>query len=60
MNEKHLWLYRGQVVPTDQTVTVEAVITEMDDNTLSIRADGFLKVDGRIVYKLTDFTLKAK
>jgi 3-hydroxymyristoyl/3-hydroxydecanoyl-(acyl carrier protein) dehydratase len=60
MNEKHQWLYRGQVVPTDQIVTVEAVITEMNDNTRSIRADGFLMVDGRIVYKLTDFTLKVK
>ena len=47
---------------TNQTVTVEAVITEMNDdnNTRSIRANGFLKVDGHIVYKLTDFTLKAK
>ena len=60
MNEKHQWLYRGQVVPTDQTVMVEAVITEINDNAKSIRADGFLIVDGRVVYKLTDFTLTAK
>ncbi|MBT3257008.1 MAG: type I polyketide synthase [Deltaproteobacteria bacterium] len=60
MNEKHQWLYRGQVVPTDQTVTVEAVITEVDDDERSIRADGFLMVDGRVVYKLTDFTLTVK
>ncbi len=60
MNEKHPWLYRGQVVPTDQTVTVEAVVTERNDNTRSISADGFLMVDRRIVYKLTDFTLKVK
>ncbi|MBW2707739.1 MAG: type I polyketide synthase [Deltaproteobacteria bacterium] len=59
MNEKHQWLYRGQVVPTDQTVTVEAVMTGMDDKTKSIRADGFLMVDGRVVYKLTDFVLSA-
>ncbi len=60
MTEKHQWLYRGQVVPTDQTVTIEAFITEMNDNVGSIRADGFLMVDGRVVYKLTDFTLTVK
>jgi len=38
----------------DQTVTVEAVITEINDNAKSIRADGFLMVDGRVVYKLTN------
>ena len=45
MNEKHQWLYRGQVVPTDQTVTVEAVVTEVIDKARSIRADGFLMVE---------------
>ena len=60
MNEKHQWLYRGQVVPADQTVTVEAVITEVNDKARLIRADGFLMVDGRVVYKLTDFTLTVK
>ena len=59
-NEKHQWLYRGQVVPTDQNVTVEAVVTGVDDNARSIRADGFLMVDGRVVYNLTDFTLMVK
>ncbi|MCP4578946.1 MAG: type I polyketide synthase, partial [Deltaproteobacteria bacterium] len=60
MNAKHQWLYRGQVVPTDQNVTVEAVVTRMDNEARSIRADGFLSVDGRVVYKLTDFTLEVK
>ena len=57
---KHQWLYRGQVVPTDNTVTVEAVVTGIDDQARSVRADGFLMVDGRVVYKLTDFMLKVK
>ena len=59
-NEKHQWLYRGQVVPTDEAVTVEAVVTEVNDKARLIRADGFLMVDGRVVYKLTDFTLKMR
>ena len=57
---KHQWLYRGQVIPTDNTVTVEATVTEIDDQVRSIGADGFLMVDGRVVYKLTDFMLKVK
>ena len=57
---KHQWLYRGQVVPTDNTVTVEAVVTGIDDRLRSVCADGFLMVDGRVVYKLTDFMLKVK
>ena len=60
MDAKHQWLYRGQIVPKDKTVTVEAVITEMDDSARSVRADGFLMVDGRVVYRLTDFTLRVK
>ena len=60
MNEKHQWFDGGQVVPKDKTATVEAVITEMDDDARSIRSDGFLMVDGRVVYKLTDFTLTVK
>ncbi len=57
---KHQWLYRGQMAPTDNTVTVEAVVTGIDDQVRSIRADGFLMVDGRVVYKLKDFILKVK
>jgi hypothetical protein len=49
-----------EVVLKDKTVTVEAVITEMDDDARSIRGDGLLMVDGLVVYKLTDFTLRVK
>ena len=27
LNEKHEWIYRGQIIPTDREVTVEAVVT---------------------------------
>ena len=49
-----------EVVPKDKTVTVDAVIAEMDDDARSIRADGLLMVDGNVVYKLTDFTMRVK
>ncbi len=56
---KHEWLYRGQVVPKDSLVTVQAVITDRDDVTHTLKADGFLAVDGRIIYRMKDFTLTA-
>ena len=58
MNEKHQWTYRGQVIPADHQVTVEAVVTEMDDQRHLLRADGFLSVDGRVIYAMQDFTLR--
>ena len=56
--ERHEWTYRGQVIPQDHEVTVEAVITQVDDAQHSLRADGFLIVDGRVIYAMKDFTLR--
>jgi 3-hydroxymyristoyl/3-hydroxydecanoyl-(acyl carrier protein) dehydratase len=57
-NERHEWVYRGQVVPVDGEVTVDAVITQADDSEGILRAEGFLSVDGRIIYGMRDFTLR--
>jgi 3-hydroxymyristoyl/3-hydroxydecanoyl-(acyl carrier protein) dehydratase len=54
--EPHEWTYRGQILPTDNLVTVEAVITEIDTENRLLRADGFLSVDGRIIYGMKNFT----
>lgn len=51
----HTWVYRGQVIPKDRLVTVEAVITAIDDDTRTVTANGFLSVDGRIIYQMNDF-----
>ena len=56
---EHSWVYRGQVIPTDGAVTVEAVVTAVDDAARSLRAAGFLAVDGRVIYQMTDFSLSA-
>ncbi len=54
----HTWKYRGQVIPNNKNVQVEAVIKEMSDQpTPTIRADGFLKVDGVYIYEMQDFAL---
>jgi hypothetical protein len=37
---------------------VQASISEIDDMTKTITADGFLSVDGRIIYQMKDFTLR--
>ncbi len=58
LNHKHEWIYRGQILPTDSKVTVQAVITQIDDVTRTLTADGFLSVDGRIIYQMKDFALR--
>jgi acyl transferase domain-containing protein/3-hydroxymyristoyl/3-hydroxydecanoyl-(acyl carrier protein) dehydratase len=54
----HTWMYRGQVIPTNETVTVQAVMTACDDATRTLTADGFLSVDGRTIYQMTNFTIR--
>jgi acyl transferase domain-containing protein/3-hydroxymyristoyl/3-hydroxydecanoyl-(acyl carrier protein) dehydratase len=54
---KHRWLYRGQVIPTNREVRVQAVVTACDDRRQQLSADGFLLVDGRVIYQMNDFTL---
>jgi acyl transferase domain-containing protein/3-hydroxymyristoyl/3-hydroxydecanoyl-(acyl carrier protein) dehydratase len=57
LGERHRWLYRGQVLPGDHMVTVEAAITAVDDRSRRLTASGLLAVDGRIIYQMDDFTL---
>jgi 3-hydroxymyristoyl/3-hydroxydecanoyl-(acyl carrier protein) dehydratase len=58
LQRRHNWLYRGQIIPTDSQVTVEAWITGVDDGERLLTADGFLGVDGRLIYRMNDFTLQ--
>jgi 3-hydroxymyristoyl/3-hydroxydecanoyl-(acyl carrier protein) dehydratase len=58
LGRPHAWNYRGQVVPTDKEVTVLLDVTAADDDARRLSANGFLTVDGRVVYQLTDFTLE--
>lgn len=57
LQHKHRWLYRGQVVPTNSRVTVSAWITAVDDQQKILTADGFLAVDGKLIYQMNDFTV---
>ena len=56
---EHTWAYRGQIVPTNRRVEVEAVITERRDGpTPMLKANGFLRVDGINIYEMTDFGIR--
>lgn len=58
LNRPHSWVYRGQVLPSDREVTVILEVTACDDRRRSLTASGFLGVDGRVIYQMTDFTLE--
>ncbi len=59
VGHEHSWSYRGQVIPSDSRVEVQASIREIDDLARIIRADAFLRVDGRVIYQMTDFAIQA-
>ncbi len=54
----HEWLYRGQLVPNNKEATIQALITEYDDRSRRLTADGLLSVDGKVVYRMSGFTLE--
>ncbi|MGD9642349.1 MAG: beta-ketoacyl synthase N-terminal-like domain-containing protein [Elusimicrobiales bacterium] len=55
---RHQWIYRGQISPRNKLVMVEAYITADDDATKTIKADGFLIVDGLVIYQMKDFSVR--
>jgi 3-hydroxymyristoyl/3-hydroxydecanoyl-(acyl carrier protein) dehydratase len=59
LGEKHQWIYRGQIVQKNKLITVEAYITGADDERRVLRADGFLIVDGLVIYQMKDFAIRA-
>jgi len=58
LGERHTWNYRGQIIPDNDQVIVEAVITAVDDERKLLRANGFLAVDGKVIYQMKDFSLR--
>jgi acyl transferase domain-containing protein/3-hydroxymyristoyl/3-hydroxydecanoyl-(acyl carrier protein) dehydratase len=58
LNRPHSWSYRGQVVPADKEVTVLLEVTAVDAAARRLTANGFLTVDGRVIYQMTDFSLE--
>ena len=60
LGRKHAWNYRGQIIPANREVTVEAVVTEVSAEERLIKADGYLIIDGRVIYQMTDFTVRCR
>ncbi|MFO0799091.1 MAG: beta-ketoacyl synthase N-terminal-like domain-containing protein [Gemmataceae bacterium] len=58
LGRTHSWTYRGQVLPTDREVTVLLEVMAADDAACRLTANGFLTVDGRVIYQMTDFNLE--
>jgi len=56
----HEWIYRGQIIPKDKLVTVEAVVTAVDEAARLLTADGYLSVDGRTIYGMKHFTVRQR
>ena len=59
LGRPHQWIYRGQVIPANREVMVEAMVTEVDEEKRLIKADGFLSVDGLTIYQMKDFAVRA-
>ena len=57
-NTKHEWTYRGQVIPRDALVTVDAVVVAVNDAEKSLTGGGFLSVDGRVIYGMKNFVVR--
>ena len=60
VDHPHRWIYRGQVTPDASTVSVEASIVEIDDESGRLVADGMLSVDGRPIYEMKRFGLEVR
>ncbi len=60
IGEPHEWVYRGQIIPNDTLVTIEALVTAVDESARMLTADGLLSVDGRVIYGMKHFTVRAQ
>jgi 3-hydroxymyristoyl/3-hydroxydecanoyl-(acyl carrier protein) dehydratase len=55
----HRWVYRGQILPDNKLIRVEATVTRVtEDPCPALFADGFLEVDGLVIYRLEDFGIR--
>ncbi len=55
---RHSWSYRGQIIPKNNLVTVEAVIDAFDDGQRLVQGSGYLHVDGRVIYNMREFAIR--
>ncbi len=59
VGREHGWQYRGQVIPTQRRVQVDAWIDAIEDGDEPVvTASGLLSVDGRDIYSMSRFGLR--
>ena len=59
LGREHTWIYRGQIIPDNQRVEVDVVVTEVQESpALTIVGRGFLSVDGIPIYEIHDFGIR--
>ena len=58
LGSPHRWIYRGQILPASRLVDDPGGDHGRDDDRRRIKADGFLLVDGKVIYQMNDFTLR--
>ena len=51
------WSYRGQVIPSNDRVSVQIHLSKIDSANATLFADGYLAVDGRIIYSVENLSL---
>jgi len=51
------WVYRGQVIPTSQNITLEVEIKSAQPERQELTFQGRLAVDGLVIYKIDNFGL---
>ncbi|MDX2011705.1 MAG: beta-ketoacyl synthase N-terminal-like domain-containing protein [Myxococcaceae bacterium] len=59
VGQPHVWQYRGQVVPSNALVQVQAQVKQLVDGAEPlIVADGQLLCDGKVIYAMKDFAVR--
>ena len=57
--KSHSWSYRGQIIPKNKIICVEAIITDVKEDPFPMMtANGYLKVDDLVIYKMDDFGIR--
>ncbi|MFK5954794.1 MAG: SDR family NAD(P)-dependent oxidoreductase [Desulfobacterium sp.] len=53
----HKWIYRGQITPSGKQIELQVHIKETNKETMTVKADGILLVDGLCIYQMENFII---
>lgn len=59
--ERHRWVYRGQVLPRNRLVRVEAAVTRIEEGPEpALFGEGHLMADGLVIYRMENFGVRLR